>query len=115
MCYQDNEPQPPLSDFYPLAELPDHLPRRRGGKRVDKCIGYRWAKRGRNGVRLRTINLLGLCTCDAYVREFAERTGVALPPAPVAPGRRPAPTRPAAQARRGGEAAAREMEEAGCG
>jgi hypothetical protein len=54
---------------YPLTEIPEHLPRRRG-KKVHKSTVFRW-RNGLRGVRLETIRCGGtLCTSLQAVQRF---------------------------------------------
>jgi hypothetical protein len=48
-----------LKDFIPLAEAPDHFPRRRG-KKVSLATVYRWTQSGCNGIRLHTVMVGGV-------------------------------------------------------
>lgn len=60
----------PLTEFFPLSELPDHLPKRRG-KKLDRSIGYRWSTAGCRGVQLETLDMAGtLHTCMPWLLEF---------------------------------------------
>jgi hypothetical protein len=58
----------------PLAEVPRHVPSRRGGKRLHQATAFRWAKVGVRGVRLETIRVGGtLCTSVEALQRFFER------------------------------------------
>ena len=60
----------PLAD---VAKLPT-LPRRRRGGRLHYSTLYRWAAKGLNGVRLRTVRCGGTrCTTTEWLHEFFER------------------------------------------
>ena len=62
-----------------LADLPEHVPARRGGKKLHKSTPFRWAKRGHKAaddtiVRLPTIRVAGtLCTSVEGFQWFCER------------------------------------------
>jgi hypothetical protein len=97
----------------PLTELPDHCPRRRGGKRLNVATAYRWALGGckaKDGsiVRLPIIKVGGTqCTSTEAFQWFCDRlsaeVGQAPPPTPSA-------TRTSAARRRAIEAAERELD-----
>ncbi len=60
----------PASDFFPLSEAARYFPRP-GGRKVSVKTLYRWASRGMQRGRLRTIKLgQQLCTCEDWVRIF---------------------------------------------
>ena len=57
---------------FPLADLPDHVPPR-GGKKIAKSTGWRWAKRGVRGVRLSILMCGGVAhTSLEKLQEFFE-------------------------------------------
>ena len=59
-----------LRDLFPLQEVPEHLPKRRGRK-LHRSVTYRWAGAGLAGVRLRTLRIGGeLHTSDQWLAEF---------------------------------------------
>ncbi len=59
---------------FPLADTPAHVPRRRGGKKLNKATAFRWAKDGLRGVRLETLRVGGtLCTSVEALQRFFER------------------------------------------
>ena len=59
-----------LKDYFPLAETPDRMPRRRGRK-IHRSAPYRWASAGVQGVKLQTV-LIGseLHTTEAWLMQF---------------------------------------------
>ena len=63
---------PPLSELIPLSIAPDrHLPRTRSGKKIDTAVVYRWARDGKNGVKLETVRINGtLYTHPKWLAEF---------------------------------------------
>lgn len=64
--------RPSLAHLFPLKEVPDRIPPRRGRK-VHRSVGYRWAKAGLDGVRLRTVAIGGeLHTSEEWLWEFIE-------------------------------------------
>jgi hypothetical protein len=78
---------------FPLAELPNHAPRRRGGKRLNVATAFRWAKdgvRAKDGtlVRLPIIQVAGTkCTSIEAFQWFCDRLsagGDSTPPEPAA-------------------------------
>ncbi len=57
-----------------LADVPGHLPKRRGGKRPSISCIYRWAQRGVRGVRLEILQVGGTkCTSLEALQRFFER------------------------------------------
>lgn len=63
---------PQLQELFPLAEVPDRLPRRRG-KRLHRSAPYRWAESGLSGVRLRILRVGSeIYTTSAWLLEFFE-------------------------------------------
>jgi hypothetical protein len=66
---------------FPLAELPNHVPPRRGGKPLHVATAFRWAKQGVRGqdgtlVRLPTLRVAGTkCTSLEALQWFCERLG----------------------------------------
>jgi hypothetical protein len=64
---------------FPLAELPKHTPKRRGGKALNVATAFRWAKdgaRAKDGtlVRLPIIQVAGTkCTSIEAFQWFCER------------------------------------------
>ena len=57
-----------------LADVPKHLPKRRGGKRVSLSCVYRWAQRGLHGVRLEVLPCGGTkCTSLPAIQRFFDR------------------------------------------
>jgi hypothetical protein len=66
-----------LKSYFPLAEAPDHFPRRRG-KKVSLPSIYRWVGSGCRGVRLRTVVVGGVrYTSAEALRQFvAEMTSI---------------------------------------
>ena len=58
---------------FPLMDLPDYAPRRRGRK-IAKSTGWRWAKVGVRGVRLETLMCGGVAhTSHEKLQEFFEK------------------------------------------
>jgi hypothetical protein len=76
---------------FPLADTPDHVPLRRGGKRLHPHTAFGWAKGRLRGVRLETIRVGGsLCTSAEALQRFFERlsaldSGAEAEPAPRSP------------------------------
>lgn len=71
---------------FPVAEVPDHLPRLRRGRKIHKSTPYRWAKHGIAGIKLKTICVGGtLCTDTGSLREFFERLTALRAPGGAAP------------------------------
>lgn len=69
-----------LETVFPLSEAPEHLPRRRRGRKVHISTLHRWATVGCKGVRLETINVGATkCTSREGLQRFFEaitsRTG----------------------------------------
>jgi hypothetical protein len=61
-----------------LADVPAHLPDRRGGRRPHVSCIYRWAQRGCRGIRLETIQIGGTsCTSSEALQRFFEALTVA--------------------------------------
>jgi len=88
-----------------FADAPQHLPRRRGGKRPNLSTIYRWAQRGCKGVRLEMLQVAGTkCTSVEALQRFFDR--LTNPDAPAA-----APTSKARQ--RSIDAAEAELSAAG--
>lgn len=88
-----------------LTEAPQHLPRRRKGKRPAVSTMFRWAQRGVRGVRLETIQVGGTkCTSLEALQRFCDR--LSNPDSPQ-------PHRTVARRRRAAEAAERELERQG--
>ena len=57
-----------------LADVPAHLPARRGGKRPHVSCIYRWAQRGCRGIKLEVIQVGGTsCTSLEALQRFFER------------------------------------------
>ncbi len=84
--------------LFPLAELPDHLPRGPGGKKIHVSTGIRWVRVGVRGVRLEAAALgRTLFTSREAVRRFSEALAMARG------GLRPAHSGPSAAARRADE------------
>ncbi len=55
MPVQKTEPPlPPLQELIAIADVPDHLPRRKGRK-IHRSAVYRWATGGLDGIKLRTV------------------------------------------------------------
>jgi hypothetical protein len=79
-------------DVFPVGELPDHLPRRRGRK-VHRATGFRWAKHGATAadgalIRLPTLRLAGsLCTSAEALQWFCDRLSAGPVAAAVLPKR----------------------------
>ena len=66
---------PPLSELIPLADLPQRIPAKHGGRRIHSHVPYRWAAKGLAGVTLRTLTLPGTgkaTTLDWYRQFVAE-------------------------------------------
>jgi hypothetical protein len=88
---------------FALAELPKHVPLRRGGKKLHSATGFRWAKHGlpaRDGsiVKLPTIQVAGTkCTSIEAFQWFCDRLSGAAAPSGRAPGPRAAAARRRAQ------------------
>jgi hypothetical protein len=57
-----------------LADVPDHLPLRRGGKRPHVSCIYRWVQRGCRGIRLEVLQVGGTkCTSLQALQRFFDR------------------------------------------
>lgn len=57
-----------------LADVPDHLPRRRGGRRVAAATVHRWARKGLRGLKLEVIQVAGTrCTSVEALQRFFDR------------------------------------------
>ena len=52
-----------------VSDIPDHVPRRKG-KKPHRSVGYRWARSGSAGIRLRTFRALVLCTTVEELDRF---------------------------------------------
>lgn len=61
-----------------LADVPKHLPKRRGGRKVNLATVYRWASHGLHGVRLEVVQVGGTkCTSMTALQKFFERLSAA--------------------------------------
>jgi hypothetical protein len=62
-----------------LADVPAHLPNRRGGKRATVSCAYRWAQKGCQGVVLETLQCGGtkITSLEALQRFFERLSGAA--------------------------------------
>jgi len=90
-------------DLIPLRDVPRHVPSRSNGKRTHISTGYRWAKKGRKGIILETIQIGGTrCTSREALARFFQRLTFGNGSAPEAP---PSPAR----RRRAAERAEREL------
>ena len=90
-----------------LADVPSHLPDRRGGRRPHVSCIYRWAQKGVKGIRLETIQVGGTsCTSLEALQRFFERLTAAR-------NGEPAPVRTSKQRRRATETANSELAKAG--
>jgi hypothetical protein len=69
----------------PLAEAARHCPRSRPGRKVANSTIARWARRGKGGIRLESVQTpAGLCTTvPAIARFFARLTAAAGVPTPA--------------------------------
>jgi hypothetical protein len=86
-----------------LADVPGHLPNRRGGKRPHVSCIYRWAQRGIRGVRLETLQCGGTkVTSSEALQRFFERLGA------VDSGEAP-PVRTSTQRQRASEKASQDL------
>ncbi len=57
-----------------LADVPAHLPNRRGGRRPHVSCIYRWVQRGCRGIKLEAIQIGGTCcTSLEALQRFFER------------------------------------------
>ena len=57
----------------PLSQVPDiaWIPRRRQGRKLNKCTAFRWAQQGIAGVKLEVIQLAGTkCTSEQALARF---------------------------------------------
>ena len=87
----------------PLRELRHHPALKRNGRKPHVATLWRWANRGRRGVRLETVMIGGQrCTSHEALQRFIEATTRASTSAA------PAPTPPATRQRRA-ERAARDV------
>jgi len=90
-----------------LADTPQHLPRRRGGKRPHVSCIYRWTTSGCKGVVLESLQVGGTrCTSkEALARFFRRLTQGGAADVPT--------VRSIAQRQRAAERAMRDLEKAG--
>ena len=91
-------------DVFPLTELPNRVPPR-NGRRLHKATCFRWAARGRLGVKLEVILIGGVrhTSLQALQRFCDEVTAVsALPSSARAAGKSPSAKQVAAQLDRAG-------------
>ncbi len=90
-----------------LADVPPHLPDRRGGRRPHVSCIYRWAQRGCKGIRLETIQVGGTsCTSIQALQRFFDRLTAARSGEPV-------PARTSRQRQRAHDTADAELDRAG--
>jgi hypothetical protein len=90
-----------------LADVPAHLPNRRGGKRPHVSCIYRWAQRGCKGIRLEILQCGGtkMTSLEGLQRFFERLTAAASGDQP--------PMRSVASRERAVRAAERELTKAG--
>jgi hypothetical protein len=90
-----------------LADVPSHLPNRRGGKRPHVSCIYRWAQRGCKGIKLETLQCGGtkVTSLEALQRFFEQLSTGA--------NRKPPVTRTSRHRRRAAEKANLELAAAG--
>ncbi|HEX4145892.1 MAG TPA: DUF1580 domain-containing protein [Pirellulales bacterium] len=90
-----------------LADVPGHLPERRGGKRPSISCIYRWAQRGIRGIRLETLQCGGtkVTSAEALQRFFERLSAVSAGES--------APARTSTQRQRDSEKANAELAAAG--
>ena len=63
-----------LAGLIPLAELPNHLPPGPRGKKAHKSIGFRWARQGVGGNRLKVTQIGKALYVDPHdVEDFVAR------------------------------------------
>ena len=63
-------------DLIPLENVPELLPIRRG-KKFHRSAIFRWANRGKNGVKLQTIRVgRTLCTTDLWLMQFLTQSSI---------------------------------------
>ena len=61
-----------------LADVPGHLPDRRGGKRPHVSCIYRWCQKGVRGIKLEVLQIGGTkCTSLKALQRFFERLSAA--------------------------------------
>lgn len=90
-----------------LADVPAHLPDRRGGRRPHVSTIYRWVQRGCRGVKLESLQVGGTsCTSLEALQRFFERLTAAR-------NGEPAPTRTSRQRQRATETANNELADSG--
>ena len=65
-----------IEQVFPLGEIGEHLPKRRG-KKAHKSIGYRWAGPGLRGIKLESVKVGGIryTSREALDRFFARLDG----------------------------------------
>lgn len=71
---------PSVDDYIPFRDVPNLklIPRRRGKAKLSVATIYRWASKGRCGVRLRVSYAGGIpCTTTKWLREFFDSVGAA--------------------------------------
>jgi uncharacterized protein DUF1580 len=90
-----------------LADVPGHLPDRRGGKRPHVSCIYRWAQRGLRGVRLEVLQCGGtkVTSLEALQRFFERLSAVTAGETPAA--------RSSTQRQRAADHAGKELESQG--
>jgi len=65
---------PPLSDLFPLSEVPRRIPKGSSGKPRHLSRIHSWRADGVRGVRLQATRVGGCWyTCEAWLREFFDR------------------------------------------
>jgi hypothetical protein len=65
----------PLDQLFPLALAAKKIPGRRPGKSISRSTLERWRTKGLRGIVLQTVRVgATVCTCDAWIREFVERS-----------------------------------------
>jgi hypothetical protein len=71
---QLREPDPYLDSYLPIRDVPDELPRRRGGSKLALPTLYRWSSpRGCKGVVLRTVQIgCSRVTTRRWLQQFFE-------------------------------------------
>lgn len=71
---------------FPLGEVPDHVPKRRGGKKLNASTAFRWHSNGLRGIKLEVVRVGGtMCTSDEALQRFFDRLTAADSPQATSP------------------------------
>jgi hypothetical protein len=95
-------------DLIPVRQVPDEIPSRRPGKRINISTIWRWSMRGVRGVKLETVRIGGgTYASREAIQRFVERLSQPQGAGEASP---PAGPRTAAQRRRDDARAGKELD-----